>query len=87
MTPRAILTLCARTRMHARPASCLFRVYCFITYPHLKEMIAAGIRTGMGDEWVAVGGVKLVCDGSISERTARLSAAVCRAARMTSASW
>src|SRR5256886_7624807 len=30
-------------------------------------------RTGLGDEWVRVGAVKLVCDGSISERTARLS--------------
>ncbi len=36
-------------------------------------MLRAGIRTGFGDEWVRVGAVKLVCDGSISERTARLS--------------
>src|SRR5438552_15802245 len=36
-------------------------------------MIASGIRTGLGDEWVRVGAMKLVCDGSISERTARLS--------------
>jgi predicted amidohydrolase YtcJ len=36
-------------------------------------MIAAGVRTGMGDEWVRIGAVKLMCDGSISERTARLS--------------
>jgi hypothetical protein len=49
------------------------RVYCFIVYAHLDEMIAAGVRTGLGDERVRVGGVKLVCDGSISERTARLS--------------
>ena len=63
-----------RAYQDARDADELFfRVYCFITYPHLKEMIAAGIRTGLGDEWVRVGGVKLVCDGSISERTARLS--------------
>jgi predicted amidohydrolase YtcJ len=33
----------------------------------------AGVRTGFGDEWVRVGAMKLVCDGSISERTARLS--------------
>jgi hypothetical protein len=49
------------------------RVYCFIVYAHLDEMIAAGVRTGLGDERVRVGGIKLVCDGSISERTARLS--------------
>jgi hypothetical protein len=30
------------------------------------------VRTGFGDEWVRVGAVKMVCDGSISERTARL---------------
>ncbi|MBI3404351.1 MAG: amidohydrolase family protein, partial [Acidobacteria bacterium] len=49
------------------------RVYCFIGYAALDRMIAAGVRTGLGDEWVRVGGVKLICDGSISERTARLS--------------
>ncbi len=49
------------------------RVYCFIVEKSLDEMIAAGVRTGLGDEWVKVGAVKLVCDGSISERTARLS--------------
>lgn len=50
-----------------------FRVYCFIQYPRFDEMLAAGVRTGLGDEWVKVGAVKLVCDGSISERTARLA--------------
>ncbi len=49
------------------------RVYCFIRQASLERMIAAGVRTGLGNEWVRVGGVKLVCDGSISERTARLS--------------
>src|SRR5215468_2872328 len=48
------------------------RVYCLIGVAHLDRMIAAGVRTGFGDEWVRVGAVKLVCDGSISERTARL---------------
>jgi predicted amidohydrolase YtcJ len=51
----------------------LFRAYCFINYRFIDSMIAAGVRTGMGDEWVRVGAMKLVCDGSISERTARLS--------------
>jgi predicted amidohydrolase YtcJ len=49
------------------------RVYCLIQYQFLDRMIAAGIRTGLGDEWLRVGPIKLVCDGSISERTARLS--------------
>jgi len=51
----------------------LYRAYCFINFHFLDDMIAAGNRTGLGDEWVRVGAVKLVCDGSISERTARLS--------------
>jgi predicted amidohydrolase YtcJ len=49
------------------------RVYCLVRYAELDRMLAAGIRTGMGSEWVRVGAVKLMCDGSISERTARLS--------------
>ena len=36
-------------------------------------MLAAGIRTGFGNEWVRVGAMKMVADGSISERTAWLS--------------
>lgn len=52
----------------------LLRVYCLMGWMHLDKMIAAGVRTGMGDEWVRVGAMKMTCDGSISERTARLSA-------------
>jgi predicted amidohydrolase YtcJ len=51
----------------------LFRSYCLISYRYIDSMIAAGARSGLGDEWVRVGAMKLVCDGSISERTARLS--------------
>lgn len=51
----------------------LYRAYCFINYRYIDSMIAAGVKTGLGDEWVRVGAMKLVCDGSISERTARLS--------------
>ena len=49
------------------------RVYCLIGYEWIDRMIAAGVRTGLGDEWIRVGPMKLTCDGSISERTARLS--------------
>jgi predicted amidohydrolase YtcJ len=48
-------------------------VYCLIGFQFIDQMLAAGIRTGLGDEWVRVGAMKMVCDGSISERTARLS--------------
>lgn len=50
-----------------------FRVYCLIQAQFLDRMIADGIRTGFGDDRVRIGSVKMVCDGSISERTARLS--------------
>jgi predicted amidohydrolase YtcJ len=49
------------------------RVYCFIYSDFIDRMIAAGIRTGLGDDWVRVGACKMVADGSISERTARVS--------------
>jgi predicted amidohydrolase YtcJ len=49
------------------------RVYCFIAWRFIDKMIAAGVRTGLGDEWVRIGGMKQVADGAISGRTARLS--------------
>jgi hypothetical protein len=49
------------------------RINCMIGYAQLDRMMAAGVRTGLGDEWVRVGAMKATCDGSISERTARLS--------------
>ena len=49
------------------------RVYCFIAWASIDKMIAAGVRTGFGDEWVRVGGMKQIADGAISGRTARLS--------------
>ena len=49
------------------------RIYCMIGSQDIDTMIQAGIRTGMGNEWVRVGAMKMTCDGSISERTARLS--------------
>jgi predicted amidohydrolase YtcJ len=51
----------------------LTRIYCLISYTAIDKMIAAGVRTGFGDEWIRVGAMKTTCDGSISERTARLS--------------
>ncbi|MFN0177496.1 MAG: amidohydrolase [Gemmatimonadales bacterium] len=49
------------------------RVYALIWAGEIDRVIAAGSRQGLGDEWVRLGGLKHVCDGSISERTARLS--------------
>jgi len=53
----------------------LTRINCMIEAPHIDSMLEAGVRTGLGNEWVRVGAMKAVCDGSISERTARLSQA------------
>jgi predicted amidohydrolase YtcJ len=39
-------------------------------YPQLRD---AGVYTGLGDEWVRIGGVKYAADGSASERTMRMS--------------
>lgn len=49
------------------------RFYTHIDFSELDKMIDAGVHTGLGDEWVRVGAVKLFADGSISERTALLS--------------
>jgi predicted amidohydrolase YtcJ len=63
-----------RAYQDAREAGNLsFRVYCLMVYPQLDKMLAAGLRTGLGDDFVRVGACKLFADGSISERTARLS--------------
>jgi predicted amidohydrolase YtcJ len=49
------------------------RIYCMIGYPEIDAFLDKGAKTGDGDDWVRIGGMKLTCDGSISERTARLS--------------
>jgi predicted amidohydrolase YtcJ len=49
------------------------RVYQFLGGEFIPRMIAAGVKTGLGDDWVRVGAMKLVADGSISERTAWVS--------------
>jgi predicted amidohydrolase YtcJ len=67
-------------------ADLLVRVYCHIYHEFIDRMLAAGIRTGIGDEWVRVGAQKMVCDGSF-----RNAPPVCRSrmsgGQMTSASW
>ena len=49
------------------------RIYNHIRGFQIYKMIEAGVRTGLGDKWVKVGPLKTAIDGSISERTARLS--------------
>lgn len=49
------------------------RVYAFISQQFIGRMLAAGVHSGLGNEWVRTGAMKMVSDGSISERTARVS--------------
>jgi predicted amidohydrolase YtcJ len=37
---------------------------------YLEDLIAAGVRSGFGDEWIRIGGVKLLVDGSLGSQTA-----------------
>ena len=50
-----------------------FRVYAMVGLPLFEALKQAGIRTGFGDAWIRVGGLKLFADGSCSERTMRMS--------------
>ena len=49
------------------------RAYMMIRGDAYAKMRDAGIYTGLGDEWIRVGGVKFAADGSASERTMRMS--------------
>jgi predicted amidohydrolase YtcJ len=50
------------------------RVFFAVTGPMLDELIEAGVQTGLGDEWLRIGGtVEHIVDGSFSERTMALS--------------
>jgi len=50
------------------------RVYMMIRGEKVFEGLkAAGVYTGLGNEWARVGGVKFAADGSASERTMRMS--------------
>jgi predicted amidohydrolase YtcJ len=49
------------------------RVYSFISQQYIQKMLPSGVHSGLGNEWVRVGAMKMFCDGSISERDARVS--------------
>jgi hypothetical protein len=52
----------------------LHRVFFAVSGRQLDDMIESGVRTGLGDEWLRIGGtVEHVVDGSFSERTMALS--------------
>ena len=49
------------------------RVYLLISIEYLPQLRALNFRTGFGNEWLRVGGVKILADGGIAGRTAYLS--------------
>lgn len=46
------------------------RVVKSIPLAHLDEAIGVGLRTGYGDSWLRIGGVKMFADGALGPRTA-----------------
>ena len=49
------------------------RVYALMFYRYFPALRDAGIRSGMGDDRLRIGGIKMVADGAIASRTAYLS--------------
>jgi predicted amidohydrolase YtcJ len=49
------------------------RVYMLISVEYLPHLQALRLRTGFGNEWLKIGGVKILADGAIAGRTAYLS--------------
>ncbi len=46
------------------------RVVKSIPLAHLEQAIGVGLRTGFGDDWLSIGGVKMFADGALGPRTA-----------------
>lgn len=49
------------------------RVYALMHYLHFPALKDAGVRTGLGDNRLRLGGIKMVADGAIAARTAYMS--------------
>ena len=49
------------------------RVYALMHEPHFPALRDAGVKTGLGDTRLRLGGIKMVADGAIAARTAYLS--------------
>jgi hypothetical protein len=64
-TLAALQTLHAAGQLNAR---CLFHV----PYRQLDDYIALGVRSGFGDEWLRIGGVKIFSDGSLGSCTCHM---------------
>jgi predicted amidohydrolase YtcJ len=49
------------------------RAYMLISIEYLPQLRGLNLKTGFGNEWLKIGGVKILADGGIAGRTAYLS--------------
>jgi len=56
-----------------KSGGCKVRVYMLISIEYLPHLRALNFRTGFGNEWLKIGGIKILADGAIAGRTAYLS--------------
>ncbi|MCU0860254.1 MAG: amidohydrolase [Thermoplasmata archaeon] len=49
------------------------RVRFNIPSQHLDSIVSAGLSSGLGSDWLRIGGVKIFCDGALGARSAALS--------------
>jgi predicted amidohydrolase YtcJ len=61
--------LAAWQRLHAQRLLTL-RVWASLPAERLEEIVALGLRSGLGDEWLRIGPVKAIADGTLGSRTA-----------------
>ena len=61
--------LCAFQNLHAQGKLTL-RVTHTIPTENLERALAIGLRGGLGDDWLRIGGVKMFADGSLGSQTA-----------------
>lgn len=45
------------------------RTLNYVRHHHLDEAIALGLRSGLGDDWIKIGGVKMFSDGALGSQT------------------
>lgn len=53
-----------------RAGELTLRVVKSIPLAHLDEAVGLGLRSGFGDDWLRIGGVKMFTDGALGPRTA-----------------
>lgn len=69
-SPAALAALQVLRAAGQLDARCLFH----LPYRQLDEYIALGVRSGFGDEWLRIGGVKIFSDGSLGSCTCHMLA-------------